>query len=173
MRHDNPSGAVADSFGNMVAAITGLSPPIQENGGMPYLTSTQYQGLLGNYLANFPGHFVTLNLGTNDAESATTAAQFYTSMATMVQQVIAAGKIPVVPTPPWTCDTQRAPNMPTILAAVQQLYTNYPQIIHGPDLYSYFSANQSYIQSNDCVHPNAAGQAIYRQMWATLAAGLE
>src|SRR5581483_9819069 len=115
----------------------------------------------------FPGKFVALNYGTNDANSNLSPDTFYTNMATMVQDIITAGKTPIIPTIPWGCTTNLTANVPTFNAKVQALYTAYPQIIKGPDLYTYFLNNQSYISGADCIHPNAAGGwTAYRAQWA-------
>jgi len=48
---------------------------------------------------------------------------------------------------------------------IAALKTAYPQIISGPDLYAFFSANPTLI-SADGIHPTAAGYTALRQQWA-------
>ena len=172
MRHDNPQGATSDSFGNLVSLFTGLSPPVQENGGMPYLTALEMGPIFPGYLKNFPGRYVTINLGSNDALSATGISNYSANMQVLIQQVLAAGKIPVLPTLLWSCDPLQGPAAAPINQQIRALYAANPQLVPGPDLYAFFADphNQTYISSNDCTHPNGPGQEMYRYLWATWAA---
>ena len=120
---------------------------------------------INNWLATSPAKFVTLNFGTNDANNTVSATVFYNNMKTMIDAVIAAGRIPVIPTIPWGRTTNLQNNVPPMNAKIAQLYMEYPQIIHGPDLYSYFNANQTLI-SGDNIHPtDPAGYTAYRTQW--------
>jgi hypothetical protein len=83
----------------------------------------------------------------------------------MIQAVLAAGKIPVVPTIPWARTANVQSCGPGFNAKIQTLYAAYPQIVHGPDLWTFFSANPSLIGS-DNLHPSTAGYGAYRQQWA-------
>jgi hypothetical protein len=107
-------------------------------------------------LLTFPGKYVVLAYGTNNSPS-----DF--QMETLVQKVIAAGKIPVIPHIPWS--TQKTSDGPTLNQMIDNLYVQYPQIIPGPDLWASFLNRTDLIPSGD-VHPNAAGQAFLRQLWA-------
>jgi hypothetical protein len=86
-------------------------------------------------------------------------------MKTMIDAALAAGRIVVIPTIPWGRTANLQANVPTLNAVIEQLYSEYPQIIHGPDLYTYFNNNQSLI-SNDNIHPtDPAGYTAYRTQW--------
>ncbi len=84
---------------------------------------------------------------------------------TMVQAVLHAGKSPVVPRIPWgrTANIQNCG--PALNARIDALYQAFPQIIKGPDLWTFFLHNQNLI-SNDNIHPTDAGFGAYRQQWA-------
>lgn len=168
MGHGNTGSVVSDSFGDQVYALVGVNPP-QENGGMPGWTSGSWIGYLPNWLAAFPGKYVTLNLGSNDAYTNGDASAFYSNMATLIGDVIAAGKIPVVPTIPWSRNATLAANVPLLNAQVRNLYSNFPKVLPGPDLYSFYENNQNLISSDD-VHPTDAGCAAMRANWASTAA---
>src|SRR3954447_12688068 len=106
----------------------------------------------------FPGRYVSLAYGTNDANNASAgdtsiAKPFHTNMATMVNAVLAAGKIPVVPTIPWGRTASLKANVPTLNAELVKLRQEIPQIVAGPDLYALLNANQSLI-SSDNIHPS-------------------
>jgi hypothetical protein len=108
---------------------------------------------------------VGLSYGTNDALDCVSGANFYSNYVTMVRAVLQAGKIPVVPLIPWgkTAGIQQCG--PPLNAEIEALYKAFPQIIKGPDLWSFFQNNQQLI-SNDDIHPTAAGLGAYRQQWA-------
>lgn len=140
--------------------------------------------MISQVLAAFPAaHFVTLNLGTNDINGSgstyndASVTEYEKNMVTLVQDVIAAGMVPVVPTIPWAptaCDSSAAltDDNPATSGTPNYwiehtLYADYPQIIHGPDLWTYFDTNQSLINTSNCPHPTTAGQWDYRDLWAS------
>jgi lysophospholipase L1-like esterase len=167
MNHQN-MGVGAVDFGTQVATITGFSPP-QENAGIAGYTTTTMLPLFSGYVARFPGRYVTINLGTNDAGGS--ASQFYTNLSSMVAIVQAAGKIAVVPTIPWAVDPSHQANIPALNTQIQNLYTNNPAVMHGPDLWTLFQNNPSLI-SSDQLHPTSQGCAALRTAWANVAAGV-
>ena len=90
-------------------------------------------------------------------------------MVTLVQDVLVAGKIPVIPTIPWGRNAALQASVPAMNAQIQNLYTAFPSIIHGPDLYSLFNGNHALISSDD-IHPNDEGYVALRAAWAHTAA---
>jgi lysophospholipase L1-like esterase len=169
---NNPPNQItiaATSFGQQVNALVGNATPLQENGGVPNFSSANMVTYLPEWLPEIPSKYVTLNLGTNDALGGVAPAAFYANMQTLVQEVIAAGKIPVVPTIPYAVNATIQANLPGLNAEIQALYAAYPSIVPGPDLYTYFLNNPQLI-SSDQVHPNAQGLAAYRTLWAQFAA---
>lgn len=139
--------------------------PVQEDGGIGYLTSTDGAKYINTWLGIFPGKYVALSYGTNDALGCTNPASFYSNYVRMIRAILHAGKIPVIPLIPWG----RMPNIqncgPAINAEIDSLYKAFPQIIRGPNLWAYFQSHQNLI-SGDNIHPNEAGFAAYRQQWA-------
>jgi hypothetical protein len=128
-------------------------------------TNTQTaSAAIDSTMAGFPGRYVVLAYGTND-----NPAMFM--METLVQKVLAAGKIPVVPLIPWSSSPTIQTNGPAINQAIQALYAKYPQIVHGPDLWTAFSNRTDLIPAGD-LHPNSAGQEYLRQQWATVMAAI-
>jgi hypothetical protein len=165
--------------GTLPAQINAKIPenfPLMENGGIGGLKAADI--VAGNYLATwlplFSGKYVGLNYGTNDANAGgAPVTNFLSNMTSLVNQVLAAGKIPVIhQTICWGSAPGIQQNGPTINSALASLFASFPQIIQGPDLWSYFQANQSLI-SADGIHPTdpAIGQGngyvAYRQQWAT------
>jgi hypothetical protein len=120
--------------------------------------------VIDDTMSLFPGQFVVLAYGTNDQPN-------NYQMETLVQHVIAAGKTPVVPHMPWSATSTIQTNGPPINAQIDALYAKYPQIVRGPDLWTFFSGRTDLIPATD-VHPNAAGQEALRQEWANLMVSL-
>jgi hypothetical protein len=128
-------------------------------------TGTAVQ-VIDETMRGFPGRYVVLAYGTNDNVSQGGAFQ----METLVQHVLAAGKVPVVPHMPWSSSTSIQANGPVINAAIDALYAKYPEILRGPDLWADFMGRTDLIAAGD-IHPNSMGQEFLRQEWAkTMAA---
>jgi lysophospholipase L1-like esterase len=169
---NNPGSQITiatPSFGVQVNAIVGNNTPMQENGGIPGFTAGNMTAYLAGWLQHVPSRYVTINLGTNEAANGGNAAEFYANMRQLVQIVIAAGKIPVVPTIPYSTDPMRKANIPALNGEIRALYRAYPMIVPGPDLWTYFMNNPQFI-STDHLHPNAQGCVAYRTLWSQFAA---
>ena len=158
------------SYAQLVNAAVPANFPLEENGGIAAQTTASARTYIPAQLALFGGHYVGLSYGTNDANggcgTSACLSTFYDNFAHLVQDVIRAGKQPIVPTIPWGCTASLAANVPAFNHQIQKLYAAFPQIVKGPDLYSYFKAHQTYVSSNDCIHPNATGMGLYRKQWA-------
>lgn len=149
--------------------------PLMEDGGIGGLKAADI--VSNNYLATwlplFSGKYVGLNFGTNDANAGgSPVTNFLSNMTSLVNQVLTAGKVPVIQkTICWGSATGIQTNGPAINSDLATLFSNFPQIIQGPDLWTYFSAHQSLIGA-DGIHPTdpAAGTGngyiAYRQQWA-------
>lgn len=136
MGHSDLSSA-SDSFTNQVGDLVGVFPA-QENAGMPGWTSETMRAHLADWLKLYNGKFVAISLGTNDAAGGTDSRAFHANMAALVEMVLAAAKVPLIPTIPWSRDPAHAENMDRLNAAIEKLYREYPGLIRGPDLFSLF-----------------------------------
>jgi len=157
-------GGVA-SFAQLINASASGYYPIDESGGIGYLTSSDGAAHITTWLPLFLGKYVGLSYGTNDALGCVDPNTFYQNYLTMVQAVLAAGKIPVIPHIPWGRDSNLQNCIPGLNAKIDALYQAFPQIIRGPDLWAFFQAHQSLI-SSDNIHPTDTGFGAYRQQWA-------
>lgn len=153
------------TFAQMINASNFNYFPVAECGGIGGLVSEDGVRYIDTWLNIFPGTYVGLSYGTNDAWRSVDPDIYYRNMKTMVEAVIAAGKIPVIPTIPWSSKQLNIQNNgPVINQKIVDLYTAYPQIIHGPDLWTFFMNNPD-LFSPDGVHPNDAGYVGMRQQW--------
>jgi hypothetical protein len=79
------------------------------NGGMAGWTTSNYLAVFSSYLSIFPGLYVGLALGTNDLPTGSGGVSTYTSnMTNMINQIIAAGKIPLLATMVYSPDTNES-----------------------------------------------------------------
>jgi lysophospholipase L1-like esterase len=153
------------SFAQLIHAALPAHLPLAEDGGIPYLTSGDGARHVPVWLTLFPGTYVGLSYGTNDANGCVPPIAFYKHYVTMVQAVLKAGKVPIIPHIPWA----RAPHVqrcgPGLNAQIDRLYAAYPRIVRGPDLWTFFQKNQGLI-SSDHLHPTDQGYGAYRRRWA-------
>jgi lysophospholipase L1-like esterase len=174
LSHDDRSAVGGGTVGTLAQAVNADNPgyfPLYQDGGIGGLTSASGASLVPGWLNLFPGRYVVLAYGTNDANNASSGdasivQPYYNNMATMIQAVIAAGKVPVLPTIPYGKTASLKANVPTLNAQIPKLLAAFPQAVAGPDLYSFFQANSGLI-SSDNIHPSwDNGYAAYRQQWA-------
>lgn len=164
MGHYSISGTA--SFSQLINARVSNDYPLEEGGGTGYLTSADGVKYLPTWLKLFPGKYVGLSYGTNDALGCVSASTFYNNYVAMVQDVLDAGKIPLVPYIPWGRNAKIQQCAPALNAQIDNLYSAFPQIIHGPNLWNFFQTHQNLISIDD-IHPNDNGFAAYRQQWTT------
>jgi hypothetical protein len=122
---------------------------------------------IDEFLSAFPGHFVALDYGTNDALGGGSSVSAFTgNMSQLITKVLAAGKVPLLPRSiPWGCNPSIQANGPAINADLQALLHEFPQALPGPDLWSFFNSNHGEI-GPDCIHPTLTGGAAdYRRLW--------
>jgi len=115
--------------------------------------------IIDDTMTGFPGRYVGLAYGTNDHSSSF-------EMEMLVQQVIAAGKVPVVPHIPWQDDPTVDTDLAVMNTAIDALYAKYPQILPGPDLWAAFENHPEYYPDGGGPHPNTVGEGVQRQAWA-------
>lgn len=158
-----PDGPVP-SFADQIFALTGRAFPPQENAGIPCITTADLEPVFSEWLARFPGRFVAISLGSNDALG-TPPETFYARYARMVELILEAGKVPVIPTIPWSPDPERQAATLDLNNQLYRLYRAYPAIVRGPNLWTYFAERPQLI-SDDQLHPSDLGYGAYRQVWA-------
>jgi hypothetical protein len=152
------------AFSDLPSLVAAQSPgywPAALDAALGGTNTTSALEVIDDTMKDFPGRFVALAYGTNDH-----ANELH--MEELVQHVIAAGKVPVVPHMPWS---DGSVDGPAINAAIDALYTKYPEIVPGPDLWAFFEGRTDLIPSGD-VHPNGQGQEELRKQWAAMMSGL-
>jgi hypothetical protein len=163
------------TFGQLINSCLPERLPIQESGGTSFLQSGDGARVIATYLRLFPGQFVALSFGTTDASyfppgDPALPDSFYRNYATMVEAVLAAGKTPIIPTIPWARTNNAQENITNLNRKIYELYAAYPQIVRGPDLYTFFATNQRYISADDLT-PTGEGFTALRYQWVATMLG--
>jgi lysophospholipase L1-like esterase len=159
------------SFSSLINSMAPSYYPAQENGGTGYMKSADGAKHIGEWLKIFPGKFVAISYGTNDAWNMLDPAEFYDNYEKMVKAVIGSGKIPLVPVSiPWSSSQKNIQeHAPKLNASLAELFKKYPQIIKGPDFFKLFIDHPELL-SPDGVHPSLpSGLFAYRKAWAKAA----
>ena len=82
----------------------------------------------------------------------------------MVNAVLDAGKVPVVPILNWSKLSTVQRCGPALVDKIKLLYANYPQVVRGPDFWTYLKDRPKLISTDD-VHPTEVGLGRYRELW--------
>jgi hypothetical protein len=149
------------AFSDLPKLVNAIDPeryPAIVPAGIGGTNTTTAVAAIDETMRDFPGRFVALCYGTNDH------AHEY-QMETLVQKVIAAGKVPVVPRMPWSDTEGIQLDGPLINEQVNALYEEYPEIYPGPDMWAAFENRLDLMPSGD-IHPNEPGQREWRAQWA-------
>jgi lysophospholipase L1-like esterase len=163
MRHETINNVV--SFSELINKVKSDHFPVQENGAISGLTTTDGVAHIDEWLSIFPGKYVGIALGANDADSCFAPTTTYNNLVQMIDKITAAGKVPVLSKFNWSKTTNVQNCGSAIIAKIDQIYSEHAEVIKGPDLWTYFKAHPELV-SSDNLHPTTAGFAIYRQMWA-------
>ena len=136
------------------------------NAGKGYARAGLGATSIAEALKVFPGRYVALNYGTNNLGYSLTQESlelFYSQYETMVKETVAAGKVPVIPKIMYNESEEK---VLALEAKLSELKVDYPQIIEGPDLYSFFKDHYD-LMDNDNIHPNrVTGEQEYIGLWA-------
>jgi lysophospholipase L1-like esterase len=154
-----------EAFAQLINAKLPRDFPVEESGGTSFLTSSDAAKYINTWLQLFPGKYVGLSYGTNDAIGCVDPNIYYNNYVTLVQAVLSAGKVPVVPHIPWGGNTNIQNCAPALNAKIDALYHAFPQIVKGPDLWTFFRGHQNLI-SDDKIHPTLTGFGALRRQWA-------
>jgi len=153
--------------------------PAYENAGMPFIAVRDGSAMvrLKAALTASPAHYVAVAYGMNDASNPQDDDSFYRGYAELLDAVLAAGRVPVVPTISDCTNTRSraALGSPTggsrfqLNVQLAKLRNDYraagKKVLDGPDLYTFFRSNPQLLNPND-VHPNAVGYKAMADLWA-------
>jgi hypothetical protein len=152
------------NFSQIIDSVTEENFPAYQDGAVAGWTTNDAVDSVPGWIENFPGRYVGIAYGTNDAGWSIDTTVFYNNYETMVEAALNEGKIPVIPTIPWLSKSF-VNRVPPLNRELEELKENYPEILDGPDFWTFFSNNQDLI-SGDSIHPTTEGMIAYRRLWA-------
>lgn len=153
-------------YAGLVNQIDSNYFPIQENGGIGGIMSTTGVENIDKWLEAFPGKYVSIAYGTNDAWGNQTGAEkYYDNTASMIEKVLESGKTPVIPKIPYSTESGISNYLSDYNEMINKIYETYPEVIKGPDFEELFYNNPDLL-SSDGVHPNDEGYIAMRELWA-------
>ena len=154
-----------DAFNQLVEKKASRFPAF-EMAGHAFWSSATMLDSIDAYLANFPGHFFGLAFGTNDPGA--NPSIYGANMSRLIDKVLSSGKVPVIPTIPYTGEPGHVHVVEVLNVEVNRLLSEYgPKLVRGPDLYKilYEGRARLFDQPTD-LHPNELGNLAIRQAWA-------
>ena len=155
------------SFATYVNRLDSRFTPIQQNGGIGGILSSHGKNAIDGWLSGSPVKYVSIAFGTNDCwGNPNNVENYYNNTKYMIDAIIKAGKVPVLPTIPSSTNSDVGPNVGYYNAKIKQLYSEYgDKLIQGPDFESFFKENTGYL-SSDGVHPSFDGYEEMRRLWS-------
>ncbi len=155
-------------FATHVNEIDSRYFPVQENGGIGGITSTDGKENIDRWLSFSPAKYVSIAYGTNDCwGNPGNTETYYQNTKYMIDAILAAGKVPVLGKIPGSTNKDVGPNVPLYNAKVEQLWEEYgDKLVQGPDLEAFFTEHPEYLSEQDGVHPTSEGQDAMRKLWA-------
>lgn len=155
------------TYGANLNSIDSRYNPVQENGGIGGISSYHGCEAIDGWLSDSSANYVSIAYGTNDSwgnQSGTD--RYYTSTKYMIDAILSAGKIPVLPTIPYSTNPDVNSYLDSYNDVVRRLYDEYgDKLVHGPDFEQFFRENPDLL-SSDGVHPSFDGYEAMRKFWA-------
>lgn len=111
-------------------------------------------------------NIVLINFGTNDAGNAVGTGVYSTAMQSIIAKVKAAGRVPMIPSIPYASQDPWMTNIPAYNAVVTGTLWGISGVRQGPDLNTYFQANQGEL-APDGVHLTQTGLQSALNLWVT------
>jgi len=172
----------AQNFADLITRGASGYNPAMIRGGIGCITSSDFVKNLPKYLLMAGNtHFWAIEMGTNDAWGGTNAnvTLFKKNMQLVIDSCIAYGIQPIIARMIATNSVLAGWQVhQAFLNAIDDL-TSQNNLIAGPDLFTYFVAHPTELNS-DGIHPNATGAASIQRLWAqkmmpvyTAATGIE
>ncbi|HOC35087.1 MAG TPA: cellulase family glycosylhydrolase, partial [Ruminococcus flavefaciens] len=159
--------AYGTGFAEYVNRLDSRFYPAQQNGGIGGITSRDGKENIDKWLSGSPVKYVSIAYGTNDCwGNPNNTESYYNNTKYMIDAVLKAGKVPVLPKIPYSTNSDVGSNTGYYNAMIDKLYSEYgDKLVHGPDFDEYFR-NNTWGLGPDGVHPNDKGYDGMRKLWA-------
>jgi lysophospholipase L1-like esterase len=159
------------SFSGLVTAARPAFSPVMLDGGIAGELSAMGVAHLPDWLALNPDvRNVGLLYGTNDSwgeKQGAAVTTFEANMKTMVDMVLASGRVPILARIPYS--GQAEATLPMFNAVIDRISTA-NGLPCGPDLYAWFRDHPEEV-STDGVHPTDVGYRSMNRLWANAMLG--
>ncbi|ABC82556.1 SGNH/GDSL hydrolase family protein [Anaeromyxobacter dehalogenans] len=163
-------------FGTRIHARDPGRFPVAHEGGVsgitiPAFLSTSWTGsdgrpIFARWMDDFPGRYVVLAVGTNDCSAGTPIDTMEQGFRQLVQLVVDAGKVPVVPTLRWTYINAATPaRIEAWNARLAAICASFPTCVPGPDTFTRAQAQGLAGLQGDQTHLNQAGITLTHEDW--------
>lgn len=158
------------TWATLVNAVLPDHTPVQQCCGIGGITAARAAQEIDGWLAAFPGRYAVLAFGTNDLNRADprdvyVGEEVARAYETLVDAVLAAGKVPIVPTIPWGTTPGVSAHGPSANGLLAKVVEARPAVVAGPDLWG-FLRDRPELCHEDGFHPNLDGYAALRRLWA-------
>jgi lysophospholipase L1-like esterase len=164
--HNHSAVRPSGEFAEQVQAARPAFYPVVQGGGVNGATAQTAADEIAGWLAVFPGQYIGLAYGTNEANSPTVDADVYrANLMAVIDAILAAGKVPVLAKIPYSTDSEVGTNAPALNAVIDDLYDLYGGwLLEGPDLWTWLQANSGYL-GGDGIHLDSSGYDAMRVEW--------
>ncbi len=100
--------------------------PLQQNGGIGGISSTDGKENIDKWLSATAAHYVSIAYGTNDSWGNMNSADlYYENTKYMIDAVLTAGKVPVLPKIPYASNPDVGNYVGVHNAVIDRLYAEY------------------------------------------------
>lgn len=155
-------------FATRIQVAYPVHAPDVYNEAIPSTTAADGLTIIDAVLAEFPQaavNVVMLAYGTVDAANGISPSSFQTSMTSLINKVLTAGKIPVVPKIPYSTASPESANIPALNAVIAALYVSFGSSLkQGPDFFALVQAHPEYLLG-DGIHLTQAGCDAFQVAW--------
>jgi lysophospholipase L1-like esterase len=152
------------SFAELVRRASPQRFPAMIDGGVSGVSSNYGASVIEDWLDLNPYFNIwAIGYGTNDSFHNVAPALFEDNLLTIIDQVRAAGRIPVLARIPFIAEGARDAKVRALNGVIDRL-TAREGLLPGPDLYAWFRTHKDEL-GPDGVHPNEKGTRSINRLW--------
>lgn len=141
--------------------------PLVFNAAVAGTKATDGDAIAAQMLIDNPDpKIAVIAFGTNDAGNAVGTGVYSAAMQSIIAKVKAAGKTPIIPSIPYASQNPWMTNIPAYNAIVTGTLWGISGVRQGPDLNTFFQANQGQL-AGDGVHLTQTGLQSALDLWVT------
>lgn len=152
------------SFAELVHRAAPDRFPAMIDGGVGGVNSGYGVSVVRDWLALNPDfHVWAIGYGTNDAWQKVPPALFEQNLQTLVDRILAAGRVPVIARIPFAAAGPADADVRALNGVIDRVAAR-NGLLPGPDLYAWFRTHRDEL-GPDGVHPTGAGTRSINRLW--------